>query len=72
LIKAATAATVLYARLLQLRGTTAAEAVKALAERHGRGLREVDLRDREWRDLVEIELDNAESYPESLLDEVAP
>ena len=62
------AATVLYARLLQLRGTTAAEAVKALAERHGRGLREVDLRNREWRDLVAAELDSAEYVPEPVPD----
>jgi hypothetical protein len=65
------AATVLYARLLQLRGTTAAEAVKALAERHGRGLREVDLRDREWRDLVAAELDSAEDFAGTLLDGVS-
>ena len=42
-------ATLLYARLLELRGTPAADAVKALAAREGRGLKEADLRDPVWR-----------------------
>lgn len=62
------AATALFADLTRLKGTPAADAVKQFAELEGRGLREVDLRDPDWRRQVSAVLarhDNNELFAEA-------